>query len=300
MDRPLSKASVLLLVVNFKSKGSVLHTLESIKQARESADVECIVVDNGSDSEELASIRKVVSSDCKTHLLETTTNRGYFGAARFALNDYLEQGRRMPDWLIVCNHDVHIEDTRFFLKLLSRDPAEVGVIAPSIRVFPGRAEQNPFMKRRPGALRWAQLRFVSCNYAVAAVWDWLSRQKTRIKSYVAERRNARQRMGKPESVYAAHGSFLIFSRRFFESGGFLDCNLFLYGEEISVAEICRELCLPIVYEPFLEVLHREHQSTGKALTRFTYECQRKAIQYLTMRYWSPSLEPATPPQPDVS
>jgi GT2 family glycosyltransferase len=300
LSKVIDRAKILLLVVNFRSKGSVIETLESIKRARESADVECIVVDNGSDPDELASIRSVVSIDFKTQLLESSTNRGYFGAARFALNYYLEKPRRMPDWLIVCNHDIHIEDRSFFPKLLSRDPGQVGVIAPSIQVLPGKAEQNPFMKRRPGPLRWTKLRFVSCNYAVATVWDWLWRQKAKMKSWRARRGNALQRRGRREFVYAAHGSFLIFSRRFFESGGFLDCNLFLYGEEISVAEICRELSLPIVYEPLLQVLHMEHQSTGKVLTRFTYECQRKAIQYLTLRYRSPSLGPATPPQPDVS
>jgi len=43
--------------------------------------------------------------------------------------------------------------------------------------------------------------------------------------------------------------------------------------------------LPVIYEPTLCVLHNEHQSTGKALSRFTYECQKKAIQYLTSRYF---------------
>src|SRR5882762_7093902 len=97
---------------------------------------------------------------------------------------------------------------------------------------------------------------------------------------------------KSETIYAAHGSFFIFSRRYFEAGGFLDGNLFLYGEEISVAEICRSLRLPVVYEPSLCVLHNEHQSTGKRISRFSYECQKNALRYVTSRYLSGSESPA--------
>src|SRR3989442_14004267 len=106
--------------------------------------------------------------------------------------------------------------------------------------------------------------------------------------------------GRGEFIYAPHGAFFIFSRRYFEAGGYLDGNLFLYGEEISVAEICRSLGLPVIYEPSLCVLHQEHQSTGKVLSRFTYECQKRAMQYVTSRYFSRSPGPAGSCQPDLS
>src|SRR5205823_4228222 len=142
----------------------------------------------------------------------------------------------------------------------------------------------------------------SCNYAAAAIWDWLWRRKSEFRSWLAARKRDSLLNGdaKRECIYAAHGSFLIFSRRYFEAGGFLDGNLFLYGEEISVAEICRSLGLPVIYEPSLCVLHKEHQSTGRVLSRFTYECQKKAMQYVTSRYLSRSQRHAGSCQPDVS
>jgi GT2 family glycosyltransferase len=232
--------------------------------------------------------------------MKSATNRGYFGAARSAFDQYLRQGHTLPDWVIVCNHDIQIEDKEFFSKLFCQDPT-VGVIAPRIQALPGRADQNPFMRRRPGPLRWANLRFISSNYAAAALWDWLWRRKSEFRSWLAARRRSslQKSDANRESIYAAHGSFLIFSRRYFEAGGFLDGNLFLYGEEISVAEICSSLSLPVVYEPSLCVVHKEHQSTGKILNRFTYECQKKALQYLTSRYWSGSQGPVRPSQPDL-
>ncbi|MHB8499957.1 MAG: glycosyltransferase family 2 protein, partial [Candidatus Acidiferrales bacterium] len=204
-------------------------------------------------------------------------------------------------WVIVCNHDVLIEDPDFFSKLFSQDPMAVGVIAPRIQALPAGVEQNPFMSRRPGWLRWGSLRCIYSNYGTASIWDWLSRQKKSLKSLIAARAPKSSSNGVPrrQSIYAPYGAFLIFGRKYFEAGGYLDGNLFLYGEEIAVAEICRTLHLPVVYQPSLCVLHNEHRSTGHGISRFTYECQRDALRYVTSRYLSGSggpVESGTEPQ----
>ena len=280
----------LVITVNYKSADSALEFLASLERSKARAEIETIIVDNSPGEEELSRMRTVVTNYRNVQLLESPTNRGYFGGARFAFDRYLEEGNALPDWVIVCNHDILIEDEDFFSKLFDRDPKTAGVIAPCIQSRPGNLDQNPFMRRRPSQLRWAQLRFTNSNYGVAVVWDWLWRRKAEVKAWMAGQRSDSRADGeaKQESIYAAHGSFFIFSRRYFEAGGFLDGNLFLYGEEISVAEICRSLGLPVVYEPSLCVVHKEHQSTGRVLSRFTYECQKRAMQYVTSRYLSRS------------
>jgi GT2 family glycosyltransferase len=152
--------------------------------------------------------------------------------------------------------------------------------------MPGRVDQNPFMRRRPSRLRWASFRFSFSSYGIAALWDWASRQKQRLKAYWQARRSEAPSTQKSERefIYAPHGAFFIFSRRYFEAGGYLDGNLFLYGEELSVAEICRSLGLPVIYEPSLSVVHNEHRSTGKRISRFSYECQKKALRYIRSHY----------------
>ncbi len=278
--------------MNYRNASSLVELINSVANLRLFSELAVEIVDSSSGDDSVKRIEEAITEWQNVWLLESATNRGYFGAARFAFDHYLEQGNALPDWVIVCNHDIQIEDKEFFSKLLCQDPGTAGVIAPRIQVLPGRTDQNPFMRRRPGALRWAKLRFISSNYWAAAIWDWLWRRKSAVRSWLAARRSdSLNGNAKRESIYAAHGSFIIFSRRYFEAGGFLDGNLFLYGEEISVAEICRSLGLPVVYEPSLCVLHKEHQSTGKVLNRFTYECQKKAMQYVTSRYLSGSRSP---------
>src|SRR5262249_2176510 len=66
----------------------------------------------------------------------------------------------------------------------------------------------------------------------------------------------------PVPIYAPHGSFIAFRRTYFERGGSLNHPVFLFGEEIFVAETARRLGLTISYDRRLEVIHREHKSTG--------------------------------------
>ena len=287
-----------MVAVNYKSRAAVVETVSSIRAA--SAEIDCIVVDNASGSEELVDLRNALTVDSRTFLLESMENLGYFGAARIAFKHHVEFTKALPDWVIVCNHDVQIADEGFFSKLRSWNPAGVGMIAPSIRTVPGSVEQNPFMRHRPGRWSWSRTRLVSSNYKIALVWDWLWRQKSKLKSWFAVRKSAPRHRKQRESVYAPHGSFLIFSRRFFECGGFLDDNLFLYGEEISVAEICRELQLSVVFDPSLQVLHAEHHSTGSTLSRFTFECQRNSVRYLTSRYFGRSFKDSNTASASVS
>ena len=288
MDKVQKHVSALFIAVNYRSSESILEMVASVNRWSANQNVRTVIVDNLPFPAEFERIRSAVQGLGDAEVLESPENRGYFGAARFALDHYLANGRLLPNWVIVCNHDVTIKDREFLERLLREDSGAVGVIAPRIQRQPSQSDQNPFMRNRPGRLRWAQLRLVGSNYALAILWDWLWRRKSAFKSWFAAKCNQSTsgKNARREFIYAPHGSLIIFSRRFFEAGGYLDKELFLYGEEISVAEMCRSLSLPVIYEPTLRVAHNEHQSTGKALTRFTYECQRKAIQYLTSRYFA--------------
>jgi GT2 family glycosyltransferase len=286
----------LLVTVHFKGTDSLRALLDNLQRLKGTSEVAVTIADNSTAEDGLSSIRCALAQVSNVELLESPTNRGYFGAARFALDSYFAFGKRLPDWVIVCNHDVLIEDREFFEKLFQLDPRSAGVIAPRIRVSGTNLDQNPFMWRRPNWLRWASLRFIYSNYWLAAFWHWLSRQKQALRSHWSALRSKTASIpnGRREFIYAPHGAFFIFSRRYFEAGGYLDGNLFLYGEEISVAEICRSLGLPVIYEPALCVLHNEHRSTGHVISRFSYECQRNALQYIASHYLATSQKMSNP------
>src|SRR5258708_1899022 len=111
----------IVITVNYESADPVLALLASLERAKAFSDIEVIIIDNSPGGEHLSSIRSTVTEFPNAELIESPTNRGYFGAARFALDHYLEQGNGLPDWVIVCNHDIQIEDKEFFSKPLCQD-----------------------------------------------------------------------------------------------------------------------------------------------------------------------------------
>lgn len=277
--RSSSDASALLLTVNYKSEQSTLELLSSLERLNRFESLDVVIVDNRSGEENISRLRHAVAPHSNVELLVSENNRGYFGAARFGLDHFLAQGHELPEWIIVCNHDVLIPDPDFLIRLRSQDWQQPGVVAPKIQIAETGLDQNPFMKRRPSWLRRLELRVAYSNYGLAMVWDWLSRTKRRFR-----RRSLQE--STLTAIYAAHGSFIIFSRRFFEAGGYLDNELFLYGEEIAVAETCRSLALPIIFASDLCILHDEHTSTGRLISRFSYECQKKSLQHLRVTYFA--------------
>lgn len=286
-------ASALLVSVHYGNPQPTVDLLRCLTRMQRRSDVHVIVVSNKSADGSPAGLREATSGLGDFELLALDANAGYFGAAKAGFDRFLERQGTIPDWVIVCNHDVLIEDRDFFTKLFAQDSLVAGVIAPRIQSLPNRADQNPFMRRRPGRLRWTGLRLCFSSYRVAAIWDWLSRMRLALKAYrkSISRKPVGNQDASRERIYAPHGSFFIFSRRYFEAGGILDQTLFLYGEEIIVAETCRSLGLPVMYEPSLCVFHNEHTSTGRRISRFSYECQKKALQYIASRYFSGTRAP---------
>jgi GT2 family glycosyltransferase len=284
MNSVLTDSKVLIITVHYKTEAGVLALLRALQNLKGFEETALIVVDNSSGQEHVSALRSVVAQVPNVKLLESDTNRGYFGAARFALDGYLAQAQALPDWVIVCNHDVVIEDTEFFSKLFEHDPSVVGVIAPRITIPLNPIEQNPFMKERPGWWRRFTMRFYSASYPLGVVFDWLSRVKRELRSRISSRIMQPSNSASSRPIYAAHGAFMIFSRRFFEAGGKLDDQLFLFGEEISVAETCRGLGLPVMYEPSLCVVHNEHQSVGHGMSRQMFGYHRQAVRHVLSKY----------------
>lgn len=277
---------VLIITVDHQSAELTARMRENLKRIKGNSDVSLIIVRNGSRSGVAGSTPSPCASSDNVWIHESAANRGYFGGAKQGLARFQEAQGDLPPWIIVCNNDIRIEQADFFERLSQLDPNGIGVIAPKIISCRTGLSQNPFMVRRPGRWRVGELRFWLKNYYLAFAHEKMSEwMKTglSLKQRFLPRTSAGARL-QPTLIYAPHGSFLIFSKEFFARGGFLDDRSFLYHEEISVAEICRKLGLPIVHCPELCVLHDEHSTTGRRFTRSIYECQRQSLQYLSANY----------------
>lgn len=277
----IQDVKALIITVNFRQDRSTLEFLRSASSLEGFSRCHLLIVDNNSDSASVSRIRHAASSFSQTELLVSPENRGYLGGARWALEHYLLQ-HDLPDWIIVCNNDVVWDDPAFFIRLFTRDPQADGVLAPAVISCLTGFDANPMTPHRPGPVRMLRYRLLLSNYYIAWMTQWLSPHLRRMRKSLHAPTPVTENHRRP--IYAPHGSILVFSRRFFEAGGFLDDGAFLFAEEFRVAEMCRQLGLPVIHDPELKVWHGEGQTLGRMLTRESYLHQKNGFRYALNRY----------------
>ena len=85
---------------------------------------------------------------------------------------------------------------------------------------------------------------------------------------------------------AGHGAFVVLSHHYFEAGGSLDYKSFLFGEEIFLAESCRDLGLSVLYDDSLTVIHQEHASRDLLKSRQTARLEGESSALNSTRYFA--------------
>jgi GT2 family glycosyltransferase len=274
-------SKMLIITVNFRRDTCTLQFLSSASRLEGFTKCHLVVVDNNSDDGSGSQVRQAVSEFSNVELLQSPENRGYFGGAKWALDQYLAH-HNAPDWVIVCNNDLVWNDTLFLSKLLAKDPHIEGILAPAVISGVTGCDANPMMAERPSRIRMLRYRLLLSNYYFA----WFTQQLAPLvrKMRKAVFATGPHRDGSRRPIYAPHGCIFAFSRRFFEAGGYIDDGYFLYAEEIRVAEMCRHLGLPVIYDPEPKVWHEEGHTLGKMLTRDTYLHQKNGFRYALARY----------------
>jgi GT2 family glycosyltransferase len=194
----------------------------------------------------------------------------------------------LPDWVIVSNVDLLVADAQFLDKLAAlRARPRLGVVAPSIRSALTGRDQNPFMRKRPSAMRMHVYKWMFRSWLVLNAYELASAAFHKVRNAGRARPGASAglRENSAGTIYAPHGSFLIFSKEYFRDGGNLDFPCFLFGEEVYLAEGLRKLGLDVVYEPSLEVVHQEHKSTKMVKSRKLARAVASSAAYCADTYF---------------
>jgi len=248
--------SVLLICVKYSADRETERYLDSIRALHAQSGLHVLLVDNTVEAR-----WSYTSDQSNCRVLRAPRNLGYFGGARYGLSRHLAENP-MPDWLIISNVDLSLDDPTFLERLapLGSIP-DVGAVAASIRSALTGIDQNPFMRVRPSVLRMHAYKWLYRSQTALNGYEGLAAFSHRAGSALRKLRPTHSNSAR-ETIYAPHGSFLILSKNYFDRGGDLDFPEFLFGEEIYIAESVRRLGLKVIYEPALRVNHQEHHSTG--------------------------------------
>jgi glycosyltransferase involved in cell wall biosynthesis len=250
-------SNVAFIAVNYNSARSVALLLEDLlAQDTSGCTLTIVIVDNSPSESELSTVRETYGGVSGIRFERMSQNLGYFGAAYAAFNSIFKA--RLPDWTIVSNADIRLQQPGFF-KLIAALPPEMGIVAPRIISGQTGLDQNPFLRRRPSRSRMLLNRIIPRVGLLAWLLEVQCVVKRRIRSKFALKRIDSERIAR--KIYAPHGAFIVFGSRYFQAGGSLNVGAFLFAEEKYVGETCRRIGIEVTYAPWLEVKHEEHIST---------------------------------------
>lgn len=234
------------------------------------------IVDNGSRSEDLQS---AFSDHKHITLLFPNENLGYFGAANFAHKKMRDAGLN-PEFFIISNFDLEFDEQNFLDELERKcSVTDAGVIGPAIRSSLSESELNPIYATRLSTGKISRLLLVTSFYVFFLIYQWLHHVKRRLFS---------SNTGIPQTsgyVYAVHGSFMIFTPKYFSSGGHLSFGSFLYGEELFVAEECLKSGCRVYFDASIQVKHHEHSTTGVYKSATHMKWLHESIRYIRNTYY---------------
>ena len=197
-------------------------------------------------------------------------NPGYFGAIKRLMADV---DIKDYDYTIISNVDLTVEED-FFLKLADNTCDEnIGWIAPQIWSDLEKRDRNPGIVERYSLRKLNILKLFYQFPILDTLYTHTIYRRKKYESHPAGR------------IYAGHGSFIILTREYFKRCGKIDYPVFLFCEEIYLAEMCQKAGLNVEYEPSIKVIDTEHASTGKMKHSLYCRCNYEAMQYIIKNFY---------------
>ena len=249
---------VLFVPVNYNSYDALETYIASVGKALEVAadptiEVKIHVADNSTS-------QKAEANNCPVssvhYQLSHYDNPGYLPAA---LKTVYSEDYASYDYIIISNVDVTLDDT--FLTALRdlKADADAGWIAPFIWSPSEQRDVNPKILERYTKKR---LRLLRLLFACPPLYYLYTRTLYRRKVSKSEECGVRSEDYKYKNIYAGHGSFMIFRPDIFLQEPKLDYPVFLFCEEIYMAEMALRIGKKVTHCPSVKVWDKEHASTG--------------------------------------
>lgn len=271
----MKNAKILIVPINYNTYSSLTSLInsidESLKQCNTEISVDIHIADNSTIIEDFSYHTQYINS----LKLKRNGNVGYFGGAAKVLNEI--DSPQLYDFVIISNVDVKVDST-FFQNLVKQQLNEkVGWIAPQIWSHKESRDRNPKISQRYSKNKIGLIKLL---------WQFPILHKIYVKTLYRRKSITQSFFGEGiEEIYAGHGSFIILTKAFISRYPSIEYPIFLFGEELYLAELCRKANLSVLYNPVIKVLDTDHISTSKLKSRSFYRYNFEAIKYIINNFY---------------
>lgn len=261
--------NLLIVCVNYNSYESLSDYLSSLDKSLENigdVTVDVFIADNSTEKENF-----VFSSKNFTYKLLQFPNLGYFGGAFEVINSL---NPSEYDYTIISNVDVKYDENAIRELVNLPKDEKIAWIAPKIYSMLKNKDNNP---QRLNRCSQKKLFLLLLMYKLPILCKLY--QKTLYK-----RKRKTDVCESGSKIYCGHGSVIILTSMFFKNYEKINYPVFLYGEEIFLAELIMKKNLEVIYYPNIIFYDEEHVSTkklGKNYFKFNYN----AIKYILTEFY---------------
>ncbi|OGM53991.1 hypothetical protein A3F62_00280 [Candidatus Woesebacteria bacterium RIFCSPHIGHO2_12_FULL_44_11] len=243
---------IFIVILNWNQPKLTLETVESVSRLRVTGyGLRIVVVDNGSDDNSLAELRKLTrnaqhATPKQIELLINEKNLGYAGGNNVGIRYALKNG---ADWVLVVNNDVSVDKDLIIelLKVADKYP-KVGVIGPKIYFAKGfEFYKKRYKKEDLGKILW---------YAGGEInWDhaWGSPRGADEVD--------RGQYDKVEETDYATGTAVLLNAKALKKVGFFYDKYFMYYEDTDLSVRMKRAGWKILFAPGAVVYHKVAQSS---------------------------------------
>lgn len=258
--------NILIVCVNFNSYNELNKYLDSIELACVNVygiTVQVVIADNSTVFQKICTdkFKHITVEQCEQK------NLGYLPGAANVINNI--QNIYEYDFVVISNVDLEVEES-FFLNLEKMGfEGDVAWVATKIWSEQEYRDKNPKIIERYSKEKLNKIRMLY-KYPIL---DWIYTNTLYLRKKVRPQYHE-------QDIYAGHGSFMMLTKKFFKEYPKIDYPLFLFGEEMFLAELARKKNLKVRYVPDLVVIDKEHTSTSKMKKKAYYDYNLKSIDYI--------------------
>ena len=259
---------IAIFCVNYNSYGELDNYIASLDASAalcKDVSVDVFVVDN---TEKNFKDVKYDVHNINVKVYGVHKNNGYFGGIRQGM---LKANMAQYDFHIISNVDVLVEKDFFQSFAIDEFDDNIGIVAPQIYSKKEKKHRNPGRMVRYSRRSIKIMQFLYSHPMLYAFYY----------NYVYRfRKPSKQQLVPRGEIYLAHGSFIILTKEFYKRCGVINYPVFLYGEEIYLAELSRNNGLKTIYDPLLKVIDIDHVSTGKIKYKRWCKFNYDALTYI--------------------
>jgi len=212
-----------------------------------------------------------------SHIYEPQINLGYLHGCIYGLKKY--GSRNDYDWAFISNTDIKFEQNDFFLKFQNKIfDKSIWCVAPNVILDNSKKPQNPFLYTRLKKNKVFMYKTIYNSIFLFVPFMLLAK----IKNKLITIQNSKIYL---KNIYAAHGSGLFLHKKCIQELVKNNDPIFMYGEEVLIAEIIYENCKKVYYYDEIKFQHYANKVTSLLKSKMVQKFFSDSFNYIYKRFY---------------